>query len=184
MLFKLSGWQTRTNVTERYLKFIRWQEVKGLMGATSSIVATQQISIQYRKVTWENISCVSKRQGEKWQLAVPLYWAIDFVPGRCGALGALRLLVALFSPFWEGGWEDNHAEQVTRMCGGSLHVFSIILFVLRRCPRDATSHQEKVKCKGKETRTHKTKQKWREDLSAPCLSPLTSGGESVACKEK
>lgn len=70
MTLFLSGRQTRTNVTERCLKFTRRQKVKGLMGAGGSIFAAQQISIQYRKVTWENISCVSERQGEKWQQAV------------------------------------------------------------------------------------------------------------------
>lgn len=40
------------------------------MGATSSVFTAQQISIQCREVTWENISCVSEGQGEKLQLAV------------------------------------------------------------------------------------------------------------------
>lgn len=121
---KLSGRQTRTNVTERYLKFIRRQKVKGLMGAASSLFAAQQISIQYRKVTWENISCVSKRQGEKWQLAVYnsstllSYW---FCPRLLRGLWALRSFWWHSSaPFWDGGWEDTDTKQVTRMCGGSL----------------------------------------------------------------
>lgn len=116
MTLFLSGQQTRTNVTERYLKFIRRQKVKGLMGAASSSFAAQQISIQYRKVTWENISCVSERQGEKWQLAVynssTLLSLLILSPVFAGALGASQLLVALFGPLL-GRWVRGHRRETS-----------------------------------------------------------------------
>lgn len=146
------------------------------MGATSSVLTAQQISIQCREATWENISCVLKGQGEKWQLAVRnsstllSYWLCPW----------FWLLVALFGSLL-GHFVNRH--QATRMCGGSLSptapqtcVFSdnhsLCLLPGCCCSRVGQVQREA----GKDSWM---KQTWREDLSAPCLSTRASG-ESVS----
>lgn len=47
-----------------------WLKLKGIIGTSTFILDAQQISIQSRGETRENISCVSGGQGEKFQLTV------------------------------------------------------------------------------------------------------------------
>lgn len=139
------------------------------MGATISVFTAQQISIRSREVTWENISCVSKGQGEKLQLAVynsstllsywfcPRFWLGS---GHIAAFGGTLWLSAgtlgeKTPP--QNKWLECVVGQSRQNPHGRVWVLAIVLFVCGHCPRDATAHHMSVKCKEKQTRTPKWK---------------------------
>lgn len=137
------------------------------MAASSSVFSAQQLSIRCSEVTWEDISCVSKGQGEKLQLAVYnsstllSYW---FCSRFC--LGSGRV-AAFGGALWPssgtlGEKTSPRNKRLQRVAGHSgrqprrcLFSQTIILFVCRHCPQDATAHHQQVKCKEKQTRTPK-----------------------------
>lgn len=158
------------------------------MGATSSVCTAQQISIQCREVTGENISCVSKGQGEKLQLAVYnsstllSYW---FCPRFCLGSGHVAAFGGSLLGQWvkrhRHGTSDSNVWRVTLATAPQMgvvpHNHSLCLLPLSSgcCCSPPVGQVQREADKDSEM-----KQTWREDLSAPCLSTLTSG-ESVTC---
>lgn len=185
--------------------FFLWLKLKRIIGTSTFILDTQQISIQYREgETRENISCVSGGQGEKFQPTVyksstsVSYW---FCPrfflgsGHSAAFGG----TFLFSPGVQSErtpmtnkWLKcvaNHKGEIIPQI--AVRQWSLLLAATssgglwgcKRFPR-VGQVQEDGGNDFKKTQIQQVRGKRNMALNAPCMSSHASGGELVTCEKR